>query len=58
MDEIIKFGDTDARKFYLIVSGVVQVEIPNMQNIYGWLGKWKDYQKLLEWEEKVFDPKK
>lgn len=30
MDKIIKFGETNATKFYLIISGVVSVEIPNM----------------------------
>lgn len=57
MDDIIRFGETNADKFYVIISGVVSVAIPNYQNIPKWLEKHTEFNKLKEWKVNNLDSK-
>jgi signal-transduction protein with cAMP-binding, CBS, and nucleotidyltransferase domain len=57
METIIEYGEKNADKFYIIISGVVSVSIPNMQNIPNWFDKYAEYQKLKEWKQKAMSSK-
>jgi hypothetical protein len=53
MDNIIEFGES-GDKFYIILLGVVSINIPNPK-IQSWGIKRRRYQQLLQWKQEVFD---
>ena len=55
MKDVVVFGEPGT-KFYIILKGVMQVEIPNTQ-IEDRYAKWLEYQILKEWKKKTFDVK-
>ena len=55
MENVIEFGD-QGDNFYIILKGVVAIEIPN-PNIQDRDIKWKDFQMLKKWKEDDFDPR-
>ena len=55
MDNCITFGEK-GENFYIIIQGIVSVSIPNPQ-IKERALQLRDFEQLLEWKEKEFDPK-
>ena len=55
MQNCMNFGEK-GNKFYIILKGVVSVQIPNQQ-IKNLQLKRKDYASLLDWKKTWFDPK-
>ena len=51
----MKYGDI-GDKFYLILRGVVSVEIPN-PSILDWKSKNEEYMRLKKWRETVMESK-
>ena len=51
--EYLNKGD----EFFIIIKGVVSVQIPNNTTIKDWAVKKKDYKMLQEWKRTVFDIK-
>jgi signal-transduction protein with cAMP-binding, CBS, and nucleotidyltransferase domain len=54
LDKVIDFGQS-GDEFFIIISGVVNVLVPDYTSIPDFGVKWKDYKILKEWKETVFD---
>jgi hypothetical protein len=54
-ENVFEFGEF-AENFYVIISGVVSVQIRNPK-IKNWAEQRNSFKMLLEWKEKVFDPR-
>lgn len=52
---VITFGETGT-KFYMIIKGVVSVEVRNPQ-IQDWTVAKRDYEKLKAWKRVNLDPR-
>ena len=55
LNKAINYGE-HGDKFYIIIRGVVSVQIPNM-SIKSWIHHRKEYQYLKEWKKNEYDPK-
>ena len=55
MDKVINYGEK-GDKFYIIIRGVVSVQIPNM-SIKSWMHHRKEYDYLKEWKKNEYDVK-
>jgi hypothetical protein len=55
MDEIINYGEI-GDKFYIIIRGVVSIQIPNM-SIKNWASHRKEFQFLKDWKKNEYNPK-
>ena len=57
-ESVIHYG-TEGRTFYIIIKGLVSIQIPNqMQDLSAdYSFKRREYMKLLEWKTNVWDPK-
>jgi hypothetical protein len=53
-EQVFKYGEK-GEKFYIVVKGLLSVEIPN-PSIKKWKAERKDYEQLLSWK-KDFDKK-
>ena len=53
--DVFGIGDV-GNTFYIIVHGTCSVQIRNPK-IKDWYGQYQEYKQLLEWKEKIFDPK-
>jgi signal-transduction protein with cAMP-binding, CBS, and nucleotidyltransferase domain len=54
-EKVVNFGD-DGDKFYIILKGVVSVQIRNPR-IQDYRLQEREYNKLKEWKRDEFDPK-
>ena len=55
MDKCIEYG-TEGTQFFVIISGLVQAQIPNPA-ISNWSVKYREYEKMLRWKKDVIDKK-
>jgi hypothetical protein len=55
MEKVVNYGE-HGDKFYIIILGVVSVQIPNM-SIKNWVHHRKEYQYLKSWKKNEYDVK-